>query len=199
MLQTDPAPRRLRFRQQSAPPMGFEPTIFPVTGERPFRTGPRGRLSCRGGTRTHGDRLIRAVPCRLATPQCCSPGCQRPIEPSTPCGSRTRPLRLERPPTSPEVQRGIRVSTKANRPGVASTPGRRDVRSWRKGLSAGIQTDHTHLHFSTQALRGDRGNAGDRQAKFIARMPECHGSISKFGVISWILGGGLLVPARRVR
>lgn len=26
---------------------------------------------------------------------------------STPCGSRTRPRRLERPPTSPEVERGI--------------------------------------------------------------------------------------------
>lgn len=28
----------------SAPPMGFEPTTFPVTGERPLRAGPRGRM-----------------------------------------------------------------------------------------------------------------------------------------------------------
>ena len=49
--------------------MGFEPTIFPVTGERPLRAGLRRRISCRGGSRTHDDRLIRAVPCRLATPQ----------------------------------------------------------------------------------------------------------------------------------
>src|SRR5262249_50805010 len=125
VLQADPAPCRLGFRQRRAPPMGFEPTAFPVTGERPLRAGLRRRLSCRGGTRTHGDRLIRAVPCRLATPQCRSPGCQRSIEPSTPCGSRTRlcGLKDRRPP--PQVQRGIRAATKANRPGVAPTPGRR--------------------------------------------------------------------------
>ena len=32
-------------------------------------------------------------------------------EPSTPCGSRTRPKRLERPPTSPEVERGVSRAT----------------------------------------------------------------------------------------
>lgn len=34
-----------------------------------------------------------------------------PVIPSTPCGSRTRPKRLERPPTSPEVERGVPVSS----------------------------------------------------------------------------------------
>jgi hypothetical protein len=30
-------------------------------------------------------------------------------------------------------------------------------------------------------------------------VPVCHGGISTFAVISWILGGGLLVPIRGVR
>lgn len=108
----------------SAPPMGFEPTTFPVTGERPLLAGPRGRISCRGGSRTHFDRLIRTAPRRLASPQFThTSSCQGST--STPCGSRTRPLRLERPPTSPEVQRGIfreHCTEKANRPGVFGDP-----------------------------------------------------------------------------
>ncbi len=40
-------------------------------------------------------------------------------ETSTPCWVRTRPLRLERPPTSPEVQQGVTdPGTNANRPGA---------------------------------------------------------------------------------
>ena len=46
--------------------------------------------------------------------------------PSTPCGSRTRPWRFERPPTSPEVERG--ALQQRSRPGVASSPGRRFFR-----------------------------------------------------------------------
>lgn len=35
---------------------------------------------------------------------------------STPCGSRTRPKRLERPPTSPEVERGTAPRTQKKKP-----------------------------------------------------------------------------------
>ena len=51
------APSRLSPHFQAAPPMGFEPTTFPVTGERPLRAGLRGRVSCRGGSRTHAAAL----------------------------------------------------------------------------------------------------------------------------------------------
>lgn len=102
---------------------------------------------------------------------------------STPCGSRTRPKRLERPPTSPEVERGtVPHRQNANRPGVASTPGRRGCHHWlARGLSTRIQTQARTIFAQTQQLGREidrlRGDRRGRVMKFRARVPEGHGGI----------------------
>jgi hypothetical protein len=54
---------------------------------------------------------------------------------STPCGSRTRPKRLERPPTSPEVERGTAPRTQKKEAGRGSLlpPAGADAITWRAG------------------------------------------------------------------
>ena len=104
------------------------------------------------------------------------------------------PLRRERPPTTPQVQRGISPARdpKTKPAGGRFTPGRRVFRDWRVGSSARIQTKTAHPGFDreAQALRGDRGGkAGGRQAKVIARVPECHGGIvCKLFSLGWPAG-----------
>jgi hypothetical protein len=166
-------PRRRRPHFRSAPPMGFEPTTFPVTGERPLRAGPRGRISCRGGSRTHDDRLIRAVPCRLATPQALLAELSKTAVPRAGVEPDLGGLKDRRPHRK---SNGAYRTHKRKPAGGRFTPGRRVFRNWRVGSSAGIQTKTAHPGFDREAqtLRDDRGG---RMAKVIARVPECHGGI----------------------
>jgi hypothetical protein len=179
--------------------MGFEPTTFPVTGERPLRTGPQGRISCRGGNRTHDDRLIRAVPCRLATPQSELRRVVKDRANSTPCGSRTRPGRLERPPTSPEVERG--AYQKRNRPGGRFSPRPARVPQ----LARGVIRSYPDRDRSSRLRSQDASSP--RRSRRLSRRPfgEVHSSRARG---SWwyryvdrvsCVARGLLRPAGRVR
>ena len=132
---------------------------------------------------------------------------------STPCGSRTRPLRLERPPISPEIQRGITRTVAPIHlpihPGKSEPAGGhfypRPARLpflARQGLSARIQFGAfraTRLQTQNQPLLDSarkagreidrlRGNGGApaRCVKFSARVPEGHGCIGcKLLTVLW--------------
>ena len=145
-----------------------------------------------GGSRTHVIPLKRRVPRRRRTHETCqSLRCARKhshLPYSTPCGSRTRPRRLERPPTSPEVERGCRYQ-KRNRPGVCLTPGRRVFRDWRRGYPLVSSTLPTRRLPLARVISA-RPPAGGRQVKFIARVPEGHGEFVVNGVScssSWVV------------
>lgn len=101
----------------TAIPRGLEPPLFSVTGRRPLHwpAGPF-TISRWGRNRTPQDKpsVLETERVPRRNPHLCF---------STPCGSRTRPKRLERPPTSPEVERGIYPS-----------PGRLKTRTGRGSL-----------------------------------------------------------------
>lgn len=127
-----PSQRRTHFRK--AVPRGIEPPLFSLTGRRPLHwpAGP----CCRAPTsrwRRNRTPQARAVGFgdRVRSQTRSPPVANRS---STPCGSRTRPKRLERPPTSPEVERGVAPRTKkgAGR-GSLLPPAGADAITWRAG------------------------------------------------------------------